>query len=180
MVAGSRLAPADLIQPLFILDGTNRRQAVESMPGIERLSVDLLLPVAERAVELGIPAVALFPVTPAERKCEHAVEAWNRPRVSHGVAVAEGMRVAAAISEARGLLSREGAENIFSVLSRLAPRRPRRPTVEAAWALMENDKKVRAGRLVFVLPHEGGGVACVHDVTRAELASALARTERGR
>ncbi|MGE3290510.1 MAG: porphobilinogen synthase, partial [Geminicoccaceae bacterium] len=77
MVAESRLAPADLIQPLFILDGQNRRQAIESMPGMERLSVDLLLPVAEHAVELGIPAVALFPVTPAERKCEQAVEAWN-------------------------------------------------------------------------------------------------------
>ena len=77
MVAESRLTPADLIQPLVVLDGSGRRQAIESMPGIERLSVDLLLPVAERAVELGIPAVALFPVTPAECKCEHAVEAWN-------------------------------------------------------------------------------------------------------
>jgi len=77
MVAESRLAPADLIQPLFILEGSGRRQAVASMPGIERLSVDLLLPVAERAVELGLPAVALFPVTPLERKSEDAAEAWN-------------------------------------------------------------------------------------------------------
>ena len=77
LVAENRLAPADLIQPLFILEGSGRRQPVESMPGVDRLSVDLLLPVAERAVELGIPAVALFPVTPVERKCEQAVEAWN-------------------------------------------------------------------------------------------------------
>ncbi len=77
LVAEHRLAPADLIQPLFILDGKGQRQAVESMPGIERLSVDLLLPVAERAVELGLPAVALFPVTPLDRKSEDAREAWN-------------------------------------------------------------------------------------------------------
>ncbi len=62
---------------MFILDGKSQRQAVESMPGIERLSVDLLLPVAERAVELGLPAMALFPVTPVERKSEDAREAWN-------------------------------------------------------------------------------------------------------
>ena len=78
MVAESRLAPADLIQPLFILEGSGRRQAVASMPGIERLSVDLLLPVAERAVELGLPAVALFPVTPAERKSEDARRGLER------------------------------------------------------------------------------------------------------
>jgi porphobilinogen synthase len=77
LVAEHRLAPADLIQPLFILDGQKQRQAVASMPGVERLSVDLLLPVAERALELGIPALALFPVTPPERKSEDAVEAWN-------------------------------------------------------------------------------------------------------
>ena len=77
LVAEHRLAPADLIQPLFILDGQGQRQAVDSMPGIERLSVDLLLPVAERAMELGLPAIALFPVTPVERKSEDAREAWN-------------------------------------------------------------------------------------------------------
>lgn len=77
LVAEYRLAAADLIQPLFILDGNARRQPIESMPGIERLSVDLLLPVAERAIELGLPAVALFPVTPVQRKSEDAAEAWN-------------------------------------------------------------------------------------------------------
>jgi porphobilinogen synthase len=77
MVAEHRLAPADLIQPMFILEGQGQRQAVDSMPGIERLSVDLLLTVAERAMELGLPAVALFPVTPVDRKSEDAREAWN-------------------------------------------------------------------------------------------------------
>jgi porphobilinogen synthase len=77
LVAEHRLAAADLIQPLFILDGKGHRQSVDSMPGVERLSVDLLLPVVERAAELGIPAVALFPVTPADRKSEDAGEAWN-------------------------------------------------------------------------------------------------------
>ena len=77
LVAEHRLGAADLIQPLFILDGKGRRQAVESMPGIERLSIDLLVPVAERAAELGLPAVALFPATPPERKSEDGCEAWN-------------------------------------------------------------------------------------------------------
>jgi porphobilinogen synthase len=77
LVAEHRLAPADLIQPMFILEGKGQRQAVDSMPGIERLSVDLMVPVAERAMELGLPAIALFPVTPVERKTEDACEAWN-------------------------------------------------------------------------------------------------------
>jgi porphobilinogen synthase len=71
------LTTNDLIYPMFVLDGTNRREAVASMPGIERLSVDLLLREVEEVAELGIPAVALFPVTPPERKSEDAREAWN-------------------------------------------------------------------------------------------------------
>lgn len=54
------VTPADLIYPVFILDGQNRREAVSSMPGVERLSVDLLMPVAEECVALGIPVLALF------------------------------------------------------------------------------------------------------------------------
>ena len=77
LVAEHRLAPRRPDPALFILDGQGQRQAVPSMPGIERLSVDLLLPVAERALELGLPALALFPVTPPERKSEDAREAWN-------------------------------------------------------------------------------------------------------
>ncbi|NJD07931.1 MAG: porphobilinogen synthase [Methylococcaceae bacterium] len=67
----------DLIYPLFVLEGENRRESVGSMPGVERLSLDLLLEEAASAHALGIPAVALFPVTPAERKSEDAAEAYN-------------------------------------------------------------------------------------------------------
>jgi porphobilinogen synthase len=77
LVAESRLSPADLVQPFFVLEGEGAREPVPSMPGIERLSVDLLLPQVERCRELGIPAVALFPVTPPHRKSEDGAEAWN-------------------------------------------------------------------------------------------------------
>jgi len=67
----------DLIYPVFILPGEGRREAVASMPGIERLSIDLLLEEASELVALGIPAVALFPVTPPEMKSLNAREAFN-------------------------------------------------------------------------------------------------------
>ncbi len=72
-----QLTVDDLIYPMFVLDGQQQRQAVGSMPGIERLSIDLLLREAEQLVELGIPAVALFPVTPLEVKSLSAEEAYN-------------------------------------------------------------------------------------------------------
>jgi porphobilinogen synthase len=62
---------------VFILDGSGQRQAVASMPGVERLSVDLLLPVAEECLKLGIPALALFPVIDAQLKTPDGQEAWN-------------------------------------------------------------------------------------------------------
>ncbi|MDK8264081.1 MULTISPECIES: porphobilinogen synthase [Pseudomonas] len=67
----------DLILPVFVLDGEGRREAIPSMPGVERLSIDLLLEEAAELVALGIPAVALFPVTPAERKSLDGAEAYN-------------------------------------------------------------------------------------------------------
>jgi porphobilinogen synthase len=73
----TRLTSDDLIYPVFVLEGKNRREAVASMPGIERLSVDLLLKDAAEAVQLGIPALALFPVTPSEKKSLDAAEAYN-------------------------------------------------------------------------------------------------------
>jgi porphobilinogen synthase len=78
MVAEHRLDVSDLIFPVFVLEGTRRRESVRSMPGVERLSIDLLLPVLEEALELGIPAVALFPVVPAERKSDDGEEAASR------------------------------------------------------------------------------------------------------
>ena len=73
----TRLTTDDLIYPVFVLEGTGQREPVASMPGIERLSIDLLLEEARELVELGIPAVALFPVTPTEAKSLDAAEAWN-------------------------------------------------------------------------------------------------------
>lgn len=67
----------DLIYPVFVLEGSQRREAVTSMPGIERLSLDLLLEEAAELVALGIPAIALFPVIPAEQKSLDAAGAWN-------------------------------------------------------------------------------------------------------
>jgi porphobilinogen synthase len=67
----------DLILPVFVLDGENRRESIPSMPGVERLSIDLLLEEAAELVALGIPAVALFPVTPLERKSLDGAEAYN-------------------------------------------------------------------------------------------------------
>ncbi len=72
-----RLTVDDLIYPVFVLEGEQQRESVESMPGVERLSIDLLVADAERWVQLGIPAVALFPVTPASAKSELAEEAYN-------------------------------------------------------------------------------------------------------
>ncbi len=77
LVRENQLCVDDLILPVFVLDGSNRREAVPSMPGVERLSIDLLLKEAEEWVELGIPALALFPVTPPESKSLDAAAAWD-------------------------------------------------------------------------------------------------------
>ena len=67
----------DLIYPVFVLDGARRREAVASMPGIERVSIDELLPVADECVRLGIPVIALFPVIDASLKSANGAEAAN-------------------------------------------------------------------------------------------------------
>ncbi len=71
------LSTDDLIYPMFVRDGDGQREAVESMPGIERVSIDLLLDEAADIARLGIPAIALFPVLGADAKSEDAEEAWN-------------------------------------------------------------------------------------------------------
>ena len=73
----SSLSVDDLIYPMFILEGENQREPVASMPGVERVSIDELMKEAAELVALGIPAVALFPVTPVEKKSEDAREAYN-------------------------------------------------------------------------------------------------------
>ncbi len=71
------LSASDFIYPMFILDGEQKREAVESMPGIERVSIDLLLEEANEVSALGIPAIALFPVVDESGKSDSADEAWN-------------------------------------------------------------------------------------------------------
>jgi porphobilinogen synthase len=77
LVRENAVTAHDLIYPVFVLEGANRREAVKSMPGVERLSLDLLLPVAQRCVELEIPVMALFPVIDASLKTPDGKEAMN-------------------------------------------------------------------------------------------------------
>ncbi len=71
------LSPADLIWPVFIMEGDNAVEPVTSMPGVDRMTIDRLLRAAERCQELGVPAIALFPVVSNDCKSEDAREAWN-------------------------------------------------------------------------------------------------------
>ena len=77
LVAENMLSTADLIWPVFVIDGEGRREPVPSMPGVERLSVDLIAEAAVEAAGLGIPAMALFPMTDKALKTEDGREAWN-------------------------------------------------------------------------------------------------------
>jgi len=77
LVAENDLTVDDLIWPVFVHEGEKRREAVPSMPGVERLSVDLLAEAVGTAKDLGIPAVAIFPATPPEKKTPNAEEAFN-------------------------------------------------------------------------------------------------------
>jgi len=77
MVRETTLKPSDLIWPLFIIEGSNTREAVKSMPGVDRLSIDLAVAAAKEAHALGIPALALFPNTPADRRSDNGEESFN-------------------------------------------------------------------------------------------------------
>lgn len=77
LMSENQLTVNDLIYPVFVLEGENQRENVASMPGVERKSIDLLLEEAQELVDLGIPAIALFPVTPSESKSLMAEEAYN-------------------------------------------------------------------------------------------------------
>ena len=77
MIAETRLSASDLIWPLFIIEGEKKREPVASMPGVDRLSLDLAVEAAREAAALGIPAIALFPQTPASAKNETGSEAVN-------------------------------------------------------------------------------------------------------
>ncbi len=77
LVRENSLSPSDLIYPVFVLDGEDRREPIPSMPGIERLSIDLLLAAGTEALGLGIPALALFPVVDQAQKSAGAEESFN-------------------------------------------------------------------------------------------------------
>lgn len=77
LVAEHTLSSADLIWPLFVLEGRGKRETIVSMPGVERLSVDLVVDAAKRAEMLGIPAIALFPYTDPQKRTDDAAEAFN-------------------------------------------------------------------------------------------------------
>jgi porphobilinogen synthase len=77
LVRENVLTPHDLIYPVFVVDGKQQRQVVTSMPGVERLSLDMLLPVAAECVKLGIPVMALFPVIEQSLKTPDGREAYN-------------------------------------------------------------------------------------------------------
>ncbi|MBW8708879.1 MAG: porphobilinogen synthase, partial [Alphaproteobacteria bacterium] len=77
LVAETSLSPADFIWPVFVIEGDNKREAIASMAGVERLSVDLVVKAAKDAAGLGIPVIALFPQTPAALKSDDGREALN-------------------------------------------------------------------------------------------------------
>jgi porphobilinogen synthase len=77
MVAETRLTPNDLIWPIFVMEGQDQRQPVASMPGVDRMSVDLCVEAAKHAAALGIPAIALFPNTPDSARDDLGTEAFN-------------------------------------------------------------------------------------------------------
>jgi porphobilinogen synthase len=77
LVRENTLTPADLIWPIFVVGGTGERQTIDSMPGVERLSVDLVVQAVKDARDLGIPMVAIFPFIEENLKTPDAAEAWN-------------------------------------------------------------------------------------------------------
>lgn len=77
MMRETELLPRDLIWPLFVIEGQNERTAIRTMPGVERLSVDLMVEAAEAARDAGIPALAIFPNTPDHLRSENGAEAYN-------------------------------------------------------------------------------------------------------
>ncbi len=78
LVSENQLHIDNLIWPIFVCEGENQRQKVAAMPGVERVSLDLVVEHVRPAVELGIPAIALFPVTPMSKRDEYGTEALNK------------------------------------------------------------------------------------------------------
>ena len=94
LVAENALTAADLIWPIFVVEGSNKRVPVPSMPGVERLSVDLAVAAAEQAAALGIPAVALFPYTDPKLRTDDGREALQSATISSAAPPAPSARPA--------------------------------------------------------------------------------------
>lgn len=107
----------------------------------------------------------------------HAVEGFHDFRVSHGQSVALGMKVATELSQSRGLISGETASRIRGALKKISPRKVQPPAADEAWEIMLQDKKIRKGRMIFVLLEGLGKAVCVDDVTKDELRRALKNLE---
>ncbi len=99
LVSESHVGVGDLIWPIFVIDGDNRREAVPSMPGVERLTVDLLVDAAGEARDLGIPAIAIFPKVDPARKSAEAEEAYNPDNL-----VCRAVRAVAAAHDDLGIM----------------------------------------------------------------------------
>ena len=107
----------------------------------------------------------------------HAMESYHGFKVSHGTCVAAGMNVATEISRSRGLISDTISNNIFSTLRHISSIEVSLPTADQAWDIMQHDKKIRKGRIIFVLLDAIGKALCVDDVTKDELKAAILATK---
>ena len=107
----------------------------------------------------------------------HAIEGWHNYKISHGRAVAMGMLVAVLVSRNRGLLASAQADRIQGALSVIMKVKHAWPPLDQAWEIMKHDKKIRQGRMVFVLLEGPGRPVLTHDVTPDELARALSELE---
>ncbi len=108
----------------------------------------------------------------------HALEGCHGYRLSHGRAVAQGLQVALQLSRARGLLPERDADRLEATLRQISPYKSVWPPLDQIWEVMLNDKKIKGGKLVFVLLTGVGKAVCVEDVTRRELARILAKIKR--
>lgn len=103
----------------------------------------------------------------------HAVEGWHKYKVSHGRAVARGLLVATALSKARGLMDPAAADEIEAAVHGIAPNPPETPPLDDAWEIMQSDKKIKQGRLIFVLLSGRGNPVLVDDISKQELGQVI-------
>ena len=110
----------------------------------------------------------------------HAVEAWHNYRVSHGLAVGAGLLAALELSCQRGLLDRAGSRNMAATVRAVCGKLPALPSLDQAWPIMEQDKKIKQGKVIFVLLKGMGEPVIVNDLEPGELDAALAALEKER